>query len=140
MINVSAKTEYACLAIFDLALAYASGEPQQLRRIAEAHDIPSNFLAQILSQLKTAGVVTSTRGASGGYRLAIPPEEITMWDIVCVMEGEAKSNGCPSRGAVAILSDTWQRAADQSREALQAISFAELVEQAGNDAHSMYYI
>ena len=140
MISVSAKTEYACLAVFDLSLAYSSGEPQQVRRIAEANNIPSNFLVQILAQLKAAGVVISTRGASGGYRLAIPPHEITMWDIVCVIEGEAKSNGHPCRGSVSILNETWQRAAEQSREALQATSFARLVEQAADDAHSMYYI
>ena len=67
--QISAKTEYACIAVLDLAMSYDGGEPLQIRKIAAAHDIPSGFLVQILLQLKTAGLVTSTRGASGGYRL-----------------------------------------------------------------------
>ena len=67
--NISAKTEYACVAVLELALNYGSGQPLQVRRIAEAHGIPSRFLVQILLQLKAAGLVSSTRGASGGYQL-----------------------------------------------------------------------
>ena len=63
--HVSAKTEYACLAVLELALSYDSGEPMQVRRLATAHGIPSHFLVQILLQLKNAGLVSSTRGAAG---------------------------------------------------------------------------
>ena len=68
--SFSAKTEYACLAMLELALRDGSGEPVRLRDVAAAHRIPSPFLVQILLQLKSAGLVESTRGAAGGYRLA----------------------------------------------------------------------
>src|SRR6185295_1639592 len=85
--KLSAKTEYACLAMLELAKEHDSGEPVQLRRIAEEHGIPSRSLVQILLQLKGASLVMSTRGAAGGYRLARSPEEITLADVVEVIEG-----------------------------------------------------
>jgi len=64
--NISATTEYACVAVLELAANYGSGEPVRNRKIAERHDVPSRFLVQILLQLKAAGLVASTRGAAGG--------------------------------------------------------------------------
>ena len=62
--NISAKTEYACIAVLELALNYGSGDPVTIRAIAETHGIPSRFLVQILLQLKGTGIVGSTRGAA----------------------------------------------------------------------------
>ena len=62
---VSAKTEYACIAVLELAARHGRGEPVRIRDIADAHGIPSRFLVQILLQLKTAGLVQSVRGAAG---------------------------------------------------------------------------
>ena len=73
--------------MLDLAAAAASSEPVRVRCIAEAHGIPARFLVQILLQLKGAGIVTSTRGAAGGYRLAKDPAELSVWDVMCVVEG-----------------------------------------------------
>ena len=58
--------------MLQLAQEYAAGEPVQVRRIAERHGIPATFLVQILHELRRAGLVTSTRGAAGGYRLSRP--------------------------------------------------------------------
>ena len=69
---------------------YESGEPLQIRRIAEEQGIPSRFLVQILLQLKGASLVASTRGAAGGYRLARPPHEITLAEVIEVMEGDER--------------------------------------------------
>src|SRR4029077_12909828 len=88
--KLSAKTEYACLAMLELAKEFDSGEPVQLRRIAEEHGIPSRFLVQILLQLKGASLVVSTRGAAGGYRLARSPAEITIAEVIEVMEGDER--------------------------------------------------
>ena len=79
----SAKTEYACLAVLELARAFDSDEPVRIRSIAEEHGIPSRFLVQILLQLKGAGLVNSTRGAAGGYQLAKPPGEWNTYEITC---------------------------------------------------------
>src|SRR6266436_4571983 len=86
--KVSAKTEYACLAMLELAARYGTGEPVRIRTIADEHGIPSRFLVQILLQLKGAGFVASTRGASGGYQLVKPPDEISLGEVMAVIEGQ----------------------------------------------------
>jgi Rrf2 family protein len=77
-VNLSARTQYACKAVLELALHFDSGQPVQLRKIADSHAIPSRFLVQILQQLKAAGLVASVRGAAGGYRLTKPPCEMSL--------------------------------------------------------------
>lgn len=141
MMNFSAKTEYACLAMLDLASSHLEREPVQLRRIADAHGIPSRFLVQILLQLKRAGFVQSTRGSAGGYRLTRPPQTISVWDIVCVMEGADQEPSMQTQGPAAeVLKDSWQRASLRSREVLQKTNFAKLAEQLRRETHDMYYI
>ncbi len=88
--NISAKTEYACLAIMELAAHYGSGKPLQIGVIAKRHGIPPRFLVQILLQLKGAGFVSSTRGASGGYQLIKDPADITLADVMSVIEGRTE--------------------------------------------------
>jgi Rrf2 family protein len=82
----SAKSEYACLAMLELAARYGDPRPVRLADVADRHGIPQRFLVQILLQLKGAGLVASTRGAAGGYHLARPPEDITLADILGVIE------------------------------------------------------
>jgi len=76
--NIFAKTEYACVAMLELAANYGSGKPVPIRTIAARHGVPDRFLVQILLQIKAAGLVASTRGAAGGYHLACPPAEVSL--------------------------------------------------------------
>src|SRR5579871_6819985 len=78
----SAKAEYACRAMLELAARHGDPQPVRLKAIADAHGIPQRFLVQILLQLKGNGLVASTRGASGGYQLGRPPEEISLADVI----------------------------------------------------------
>ena len=87
--RISAKAEYACVAMLELAANYAESQPLPIKTIAEAQGIPPHFLVQILLQLKTAGLVVSVRGASGGYQLARPPEAITLADIINAIDDRA---------------------------------------------------
>ncbi len=111
MFSVPTKTQYGIRALVHLA---RSGEPavhaagdagagaaarapstsEASAEIAKAEGIPSKYLEGILVQLKTAGLVLSERGKKGGYRLARPPSEILMLDIVEALEGEVKPVGC----------------------------------------------
>jgi Rrf2 family cysteine metabolism transcriptional repressor len=142
-LKISAKTEYACIAMLELAEHYGSGEPVRIRSIADEHGIPSRFLVQILLQLKGAGFVTSTRGASGGYQLVKPPDEISLGEVMSVIEGADEpinsSASCESRSAK-VLQVAWQEVSDVQREALQSITFADLVERARRTSENMYYI
>jgi len=141
--SISAKTEYACIAMIELAAQFESGQPARLREIVEAHNIPQPFLVQIMSQLKTAGMVLSTRGASGGYRLTKSPAEITLADIVEVIEGQeatpASNLGRPSPAAEA-LCGVWGKICQARREILQQVTLADLAERVAPKRDEMFYI
>ena len=141
--KVSAKTEYACIAMLELAASYGSTAPVRIRTIAERHDIPSRFLVQILLQLKGAGLVASTRGAAGGYRLIKPPEEVSLGMVMSVVDGQEEqltSNAGNPSSLVSTLFAKWQDVASVEREMLSSVSFADLVEQAQQTTENMYYI
>jgi len=84
----SAKAEYACIAMLELAARHGTAHPVRLKAIAEAHRIPQRFLVQILLQLKSAGLVVSLRGALGGYQLARSPEKISLAEVINAIERE----------------------------------------------------
>src|SRR5881398_1674979 len=91
--RVSAKAEYACVAMLELAANYQEPQPVRIKAIADAQDIPQRFLVQILLQLKTAGLVASVRGASGGYQLARPPERISLAAIINAIDDRTLTAG-----------------------------------------------
>ncbi len=131
--KISAKTEYACLAMLELAMHFGSGEPVRIRAIADEHGIPSRFLVQILLQLKGAGFVASTRGASGGYQLIKPPEQVSLGQVMAVIEGpstEVTTNADPHSATGRVLTSAWREVAQVEHDALYAITFAELVSRA----------
>ncbi|MEX0794053.1 MAG: Rrf2 family transcriptional regulator [Pirellulaceae bacterium] len=141
--NVSAKTEYASIAMVELAARYQSEQPARLRDIATSQGIPQQFLVQIMSQLKAAGLVTSTRGASGGYRLVDHPGNITLADIVSVVEG----NGGEATSALArptptanALGRVWNEIAESRLTILRQVTLETLAQQVGRTSQEMFYI
>jgi len=143
LLNISAKTEYACVAVFELARHHHLGEPVRIRSIAEAHGIPSPFLVQILLQLKIAGLVRSTRGAAGGYQLAMAPEEISLADVMCVIEGQSEnidSSIANPTSTSSALHAVWQQMANEQHQRLAGITFDRLVDSLRGDVEHMYYI
>ncbi len=142
--NVSAKTEYACFAVLELAARHQAGEPVRIRDIADTHGIPSRFLVQILLQLKSAGLVASVRGATGGYRLAREPEEITLHEVMSVVDSQAaaaiKSSAGRNTHSVRVLTSAWKTVDAKEREMLAEITFADLVCQLAGRGDPMYHI
>lgn len=141
--KVSAKTEYACIAMLELAATFGSGEPVRIRSIAEEHAIPPRFLVQILLQLKGAGLVNSTRGAAGGYHLLRSPSELTLGEVMAVIEGPNEgaitSSASPHSIPAKTLSHVWNEISAVEREMLQKITFADLLDRCKRE-ESMYYI
>ena len=84
--RLSRKSEYAFLALIDLAENFSEG-PVKMINISERKNIPKKFLEQILLQLKTAGLVKSIRGANGGYALAKKPSEIHLAQVIRLFDG-----------------------------------------------------
>jgi Rrf2 family protein len=139
---LSARAQYAVLAMLQLAQEYASAEPVQVRRIAGRHGIPSTFLVQILHELRRAGLVASTRGAAGGYRLSKPPAEITLADVVDVFESTEEPAACAAAESPwgPALVDVCCELTRLRRERLQSLTLIDLADRATVGAGSMWYI
>lgn len=132
--KVTAKAEYACLAVMALAQQGPNAPPLRIREISESHGIPERYLVQILLHLKGAGLVVSTRGASGGYQLAKHPDTISVREILVAVEGpdDAARDAAPTadRRAARILNQLWDRVREAERAVLDQTSVAALAAQA----------
>ena len=85
--RISVKVDYACRVMAELARLHGTGELAQIEQLARAEAVPANFLAQILIKLREHGLIVSRRGNHGGYALARPPEDISLYDILLAVEG-----------------------------------------------------
>ncbi|MEY3090699.1 MAG: hypothetical protein RL113_1015 [Pseudomonadota bacterium] len=96
MIGMSSKTFYAIAALHELG-SIAEGEVMKIKEIAEKASIPQNFLEQILLELKKQGLLKSIKGAYGGYKLAKSLKEITLREIVTILESDIFSKEYQTR-------------------------------------------
>ncbi|WP_218080126.1 RrF2 family transcriptional regulator [Anthocerotibacter panamensis] len=143
MFNLCSKSEYALLALMELALAYEGNEPLQIREIASRQNIPDRYLEQLLASLRRVGLVRSQRGARGGYLLAREPWRISLWEVLQAIEGEEMP---PDAGTLPTLELTvvregWAKACLAAQEALQKVTLKDLLEtRASRQTPVMYYI
>jgi Rrf2 family protein len=130
-LKISAKIEYACIAVIELAIHQGSSKPVRIRHIAERHAVPPRFLVQILLQLKSADIVESTRGATGGYRLKKKPADITLGQVMNIVDapvlGGMRTGGASE--AAFLLNHAWNAAEKQRQDYLNNITFADLIKQ-----------
>ena len=84
--KLSSKAEYAVRAMADLA-AYYGGGPVPLSQVSEKEGISQDYLEHLMAQLRKQGLVESARGVKGGYTLAMPPEQISIRDIMWALDG-----------------------------------------------------
>ncbi len=94
----SKKSEYGLRALIELTAAYGK-DPLRRHEIAERQKIPIVFLEQILLALKHAGLLASTRGASGGYALIKPPSKVTLGQVIRILDGPLAPICCVSKTA-----------------------------------------
>jgi Rrf2 family protein len=128
--RVSAKADYAIRAAVELA---AAGEgPVKGDRIAKAQRIPSNFLENILADLRNAGIVGSRRGAEGGYWLARPAEGVSLADVIRAVDGPlanvrgVRSDELEYEGSAKALAEVWIAVRASLRSVLEQVSLAEV--------------
>jgi Rrf2 family protein len=137
MVCVSSKGAYGLAAM--LYLGQNRDRLVQIKDVAKSGDIPQNYLEQLLVQLKKAGFVESIRGAKGGYRLAADPKELTVFQILSVLEGDLV---CYERYATAsrTLNHFWAETSRQI-EGIFAVPLEELIERSRQmDSAAMYHI
>ncbi|MDH4270506.1 MAG: Rrf2 family transcriptional regulator [Candidatus Aminicenantes bacterium] len=134
--RLSTKGEYASRAMLELSLHYET-IPLHIRDISKAQDIPRRFLEQILLQLKRAGLLRSRKGPAGGYSLAKPPGEISVAEVIRVMDGPLAPIDCVSVTAYEVcpherscsLKGLWKEVRDVVAEILERTTFADLADK-----------
>ncbi len=128
--RVSSRGDYGVRALFDLAHRYNQG-PTQSREIASRRGIPEAYLHQVLGALNRAGLVRSTRGPLGGHELTRAPHEISVWDILSVLEGSDRRPESPSSGEAdgEVVYQVWCDLHNRSIEYLESITLATLIER-----------
>lgn len=130
--KISAKAEYACLAIIALAQRGGdTGPPVRIRSIAESYAIPERYLVQILLHLKGAGLVYSARGASGGYRLARPADQINLGEVLSAIDGPGEPPRDSGQPSARLLASVLEEIRVAESAILRRTSISQLVERAG---------
>ena len=130
MLSITSKSPYAIRALTELARAGDTG-PVPIGELARRRDIPVQFLEQLFAVLRRAGVLRSQRGVKGGYTFARPATEITVLEIVELLDGPL------GRDAAGIFGE----ASAAARAVLEATTIADVVERESRDAGvAMYYI
>jgi len=137
-LGISTKGEYGVRIMVDLARHFGE-QPRSLTDIAQAELLPLAYLEQLIKLLREADVplVASTRGAHGGYRLSRPPDEITMGEVVRVLEGPIAPMICATEGEMSQICGLlasckthylWARLRDVVALTLDGITLAELLQ------------
>ncbi|MBI5189419.1 MAG: Rrf2 family transcriptional regulator [Nitrospirae bacterium] len=153
--QLSTKGRYAVRAMFDLAF-YSQGEPVPLSRISEREEISLHYLEQLFNKLRKGGVVESVRGPSGGFKLARKPSEISVEEIISIVEGPIVPVSCLEhkdkdrvchRAEKCVTFILWKRLGKNITEFLSSVTLQDLVDEArelldsGKVTHDyMFYI
>ena len=136
--KISQKLEYACRALAQLARQHDGKTLTRLEQLAKREAVSANFLVQILNDLRRAGLIESRRGKSGGYLLAIAPQEITLRQVVeavdpsllqCSVSAEGESGGG--------VRQAWSGVSEALGQALDSTTIATIAQQSGGP---MFYI
>jgi Rrf2 family cysteine metabolism transcriptional repressor len=130
MISITSKSPYAVLALAELARSGGS-EPVPIGELARKRDVPVQFLEQLFAVLRRGGVISSQRGVKGGYRFAREPSNVTVLEVVELLDGPL------GRDARGVFAD----AAGAARKVLERTTIADVLEREMRDAGaSMYHI
>jgi Rrf2 family protein len=129
---VPAKTEYACLALLELAARHGHPKPIRLSEVADRHGLKKPFLVQILLDLKGAGLVASTRGKTGGYHLTRDPDQINLWDVLEVVDRQEEPSDERRRQLTpsvlsGALQSVWRRISAAREDILRGTTLADLL-------------
>lgn len=129
--RLNARVDYGLRAVVELAASGAGADrPVTAERLASAQEIPLKFLESILLQLRRGGIVSSQRGPEGGYWLARPAGEISLADVIRVIDGPLanirgqRPEHIGYQGAAVALQEVWIALRASEREILELVSIA----------------
>ena len=131
MISVTSKSRYAVVAMAELARS--GGErPVPIAQIAERREMPVQFLEQLFSTLRRGGLLHSQRGVKGGYTLARPPEEITVLEVVQVLDGRVGEEGREAGGI-------WAEGVEALRDVFRSTTIADIARREESETGAGIY-
>lgn len=144
--KLSTKGKYGVKALFELAMHEGAG-PLSLKAIADRQGLSEHYLEQLAAPLRKAGLITSVRGAQGGYVLSRPADQITVGDVIRVLEGPVGFTDCAIEGesdpanANCPVHGVWEKVTRQIVAVIDSITLQDLVDQArAEDQNLMYHI
>ncbi|UBF30598.1 Rrf2 family transcriptional regulator (plasmid) [Kovacikia minuta CCNUW1] len=151
LLEFSAKVEYALLALMELASCQDPTEPLTVNEIVARQPIPERYLEHIFTLLRRGGIVQSQRGSRGGYVLACQPWQITVSEVIAMVEGSTRSapRGRKDNETAAVTSierdlvrDLWQQVIEASQTTLNRYTIEDLCQtrNAKKQKTPMYYI
>jgi Rrf2 family transcriptional regulator, cysteine metabolism repressor len=135
-LSLSQKCQYAVRAILELSKRYQQGAVPA-SEVAAIQAVPQRFLEVILNELKPTGLVESRRGVQGGFYLTVPPKDITVGQVIRMVEGpldpvrcmtDPESDSCPLRGKCSLI-ELWDRAKRAVEEVYDSMTFQDLVDR-----------
>lgn len=143
-LELSAKVEYALLALIELASHPDPKNPLTLNEISARQPIPERYLEQIFALLRRGGVLQSQRGARGGYTLSKEPWQVTVLDVITLVEGDRKNRTASPLPSVEreLVHELWQQASATFQSVLGDCTLQDLCQQRDIRKHNnpMYYI
>jgi Rrf2 family protein len=131
--HVTAKADYAVRAVVELADS-AQDSPRKVDEVARAQSIPVSFLENILTQLRSSGIVRSQRGPEGGYWLARPADEVNLADVIRAVEGPLvgvrgqRPEEVEYAGSAESLQQVWIALRANLRNVLESVTVADVAE------------
>jgi Rrf2 family transcriptional regulator, cysteine metabolism repressor len=140
LITITSKSRYAVRALTELARlgALPGGQPVPIAELARRRDIPIQFLEQLFATLRRAGMLQSQRGVKGGYTFMKDPSELTVLQVVQLLDGEFEGEAGSGAGE---SQDVWIRAVAALREVLSSTTIADVMQREAEAAGAaMYYI
>lgn len=138
--KLSTKGRYGLKAMFQLAL-YKSEGPIPLKNIASKQNISEQYLEQIFSSLKKSGLVKSVRGAQGGYLLGKEPKDITVGDILIVLEGPVSISECIidedicENSGICVTKVVWERLKKGIEDVINSITLQDMIDDYNKNKH-----
>ena len=136
--KLSLKVEYACQVLAQLGYSVNTTELPHIDDLAKAEGVPSNYLVQILNELRTAGLIISRRGKQGGYALARNPGDISLFDIMQAVEGGILAHSMTGKGQTAKRAgEIWSEVAHKFEALLKTYTVEDFMSSTSED---MWYI
>jgi len=128
--RLTARSEYGLLALIDLGCRYGDG-PVSAREVSERQGVPAKFLEQLMGALRKAGLVSSVRGARGGFVLTRDPAQITVLEVVEALEGPLAPTSCDGgslcgRSGACAAAGVWAKATEALRDVFVTTTIADL--------------